>query len=381
MNSHAAPSNSSRQSAAADTPPTHDAANGQNGNGHSGTPDRIRLTPDEVRAALSHYNLGKILSAKTYPRGSRHSPKLLLRTDRGRFLLKRRADGKDDRARVEFAHALMHHLRGSKFPLPGLMRSREGHPAIEIHGHVYEVFEYVDAQRYKGSLEETMHAGYVLGRLHARTKGFRRENPPAALNYHDRQDVIDGLGAIPSITSSLDSVVGHETELLMTTIELADRYRESADAIRAAGYDSLEHVVLHGDWHPGNMLFTNNHVAVVLDFDAARPGPPIVEVANGMLQFSMLRSEHDPVNWPAFFDETRMRRFLIGYSLRLRLPQEQRQLIPDFMIESLIAETSVPIAVTGSFGHMPGFGVLQMAKRKVRWLLENKSRMQRWLAE
>lgn len=355
--------------------------NGHNGNGHGNGHERARMSPDEVRAVLGHYSLGKVRSAKMYPRGSRHSPKLLLRTEKGRFLLKRRADGKDDRDRVEYTHALMKHLRASRFPMPGLVRSREGHPAIEINNHVYEVFEYVEAQRYKGSLEETMHAGYVLGRLHVRTKDFTHPKRPTALSYHNRSDVIDGLGAIPSITSSHDSVVGHETELLMTTIELADRYRECAQAVRDAGIEHWEHVVLHGDWHPGNMLFADNHVAVVLDFDGARPGPPIVEVANGMLQFSMLRSEHDPVNWPAFFDETRMRRFLIGYALRVRVPREQRESIPDLMIESLIAETSVPIAVTGSFGQLPGFGVLQMVKRKVRWLLENKARMQRWLAE
>jgi hypothetical protein len=30
---------------------------------------------------------------------------------------------------------------------------------------------------------------------------------------------------------------------------------------------------------------------------------------------------------------------------------------------------------------MPGFGVLQMARRKVRWLVENAGRLSEWMSE
>ena len=51
------------------------------------------------------------------------------------------------------------------------------------------------------------------------------------------------------------------------------------------------------------------------------------------------------------------------------------------MIEALVGETVVPIAVTGSFGRLPGFGVLQMVGRKVTWLLKNSDRVRGWLLE
>ena len=88
-----------------------------------------------------------------------------------------------------------------------------------------------------------------------------------------------------------------------------------------------------------------------------------------------------PEEWPDFGDETRTRRFLAGYLTRQPLPAEQRAVMPDLMIEALVGETVVPIAVTGSFGRLPGFGVLQMVGRKVTWLLKNSDRVRGWLLE
>ena len=43
--------------------------------------ERERFSPDELAVVLSHYDLGVIYSAKEFARGSRKSPKLLLRAD------------------------------------------------------------------------------------------------------------------------------------------------------------------------------------------------------------------------------------------------------------------------------------------------------------
>ncbi len=94
-----------------------------------------------------------------------------------------------------------------------------------------------------------------------------------------------------------------------------------------------------------------------------------------------LRGETIPEVWPEYFDETRMRRFLSGYLTVDSVPEKQRRIIPNLMIEALIAEAALPIALTGSFGRLPGFGVLQMIHRKISWLAQNAERMRRWLLE
>src|SRR5690606_12962081 len=50
------------------------------------------------------------------------------------------------------------------------------------------------------------------------------------------------------------------------------------------------------------------------------------------------------------------------------LSRAELRTIPWLMIEALIAESVIPVAATGSFARMEGFGFLQMVERKVRWL-------------
>jgi len=344
--------------------------------------ERERFSPSELAVVLSHYDLGVIESAREYPRGSRRSPKLLLRTANGWYLLKRRAQGRDKPARVTFAHTLLWHLRQKGFPVPQLLTTRDGQRSMLIHNRrVYELFEYVGGKKYDGSLEQTTHAGKTLARFHRAVADFQTAWQPPPGGYHDSPAVRTGLHAIPGSIGSHDSVIGQEAELLTLTQELLERYEQAAEAVNRLGFADWPGWIVHGDWHPGNMTFRQNRVAAVLDFDAARRSPAVTDVANGMLQFSILRGGDDPEQWPEFFDQTRMRRFLLGYVSRARLDREQRRAIPHLMIESLIAECVVPVAATGSLGQIPGFGVLQMVRRKVHWLLRNFERLTQWITE
>lgn len=344
---------------------------------------RERFEPPEIAVVLSHYDIGVIDSAKEFPRGSRKSPKLLLRAASGRrYMLKRRAPGKDDPFKVAFAHALLGHLHERRFPITALVGTRaDNNSMLQLDGRTYELFEFVDGERYNDSLEETAHAGKTLARFHRAVRDFQTDWLPPVGSFHDAAVVRQGLNAIPTTATGHDSVIGHEAELLGLTQELFERYDTAAAEVNRLGFAEWGLTIIHGDWHPGNTLFRRGRVVAVLDLDAARRQPATVDVANGMLQFSILRGRSNPARWPDFFDESRMRRFLLGYTEVEPVPHEQRPALPHLMIESLIAECVVPIAVTGSLGCLPGFGVLQMVRRKIRWLADAVPQLASWLSE
>ncbi len=344
--------------------------------------ERERFAPSELAVVLSHYDLGVIQSAKEFTRGSQHSPKLLLRTARDRYLLKRRAQGRDNPFKVAFAHALLGHLRQAGFPVPAMIGTRDEHNSmLQLEGRIYEVFEFVDGEHYSGSLEQTTYAGQTLAGYHRAVADCETEWTPPVGSYHDSAAVRTGLNAIPPPTAAHDSVVGHEAELLSLTQALYEAYDAAAETVNSYGFASWPLGIIHGDWHPGTLLCHGARVVAVLDLDSARRQPAIIDVANGMLQFSVLRGRAAPAEWPDFFDETRMRRFLLGYQGQQSLDREARRAVPHLIIESLIAESVLTIAATGSFGQMPGFGVLQMVRRKVAWLVENGPRLERWMTE
>jgi Ser/Thr protein kinase RdoA (MazF antagonist) len=138
-----------------------------------------------------------------------------------------------------------------------------------------------------------------------------------------------------------------------------------------AGYADWEQVLVHGDWHPGNLLYRDGAIVAVLDFDSARLEPRLSDVANAALQFSMqMQRPEDPASWPDGFDARRIRSLLRGYdqARAAAVTPEERQALPWLMVEALIVESVIPIAATGTFARVSGAAFLQMVERKVRWL-------------
>src|SRR5688500_3950144 len=89
------------------------------------TGQREQFSPEELAIVLSHFDIGIIDSIVEFPRGSRKAPKLLIVAEQGKFLLKRRARGKDDPFKVAFCHAIQLYLASKQFPLPHLIGDRK----------------------------------------------------------------------------------------------------------------------------------------------------------------------------------------------------------------------------------------------------------------
>ena len=149
---------------------------------------------------------------------------------------------------------------------------------------------------------------------------------------------------------------------------LLQAYSQAAEDVESHGMETWPKQIVHADWHPGNMLFRDNRVVAVIDYDAARIQQRVIDVANGALQFSIIGGGDDPKQWPDYIDESRFKRFLRGYDDVNVLSRAELRTIPYLMIEALIAESVIPIAATGSFARMEGIGFLLMVERKVKWL-------------
>ena len=334
------------------------------------TGQRETFAADELAIVLSHFDIGVIDSITEYPRGSRKAPKVLVSSEQGKFLLKRRARGKDDAYKVAFSHAVQLYLASKQFPLPHLIGTRkDNNSMLQWRGTVYELFEYIPGQSYPQTLEATFDGGRVLSLYHKLLQDFRSEWQPGGQSYHLAPSVEQGLRAIPTSLTAQDTVLGPVLQFLL------DSYRHAAQMATAIGLDGWPKQIVHADWHPGNMLFRDNRVVAVIDYDAARLQPRIIDAANGALQFSIIGGDEDVNKWPEYIDESRYKRFLRGYDEVMLLSEAEMRSIPWLMIEALIAEAVFPIAATGQFGKLDGLGFLQMVQRKVYWMQRSSDRL------
>jgi homoserine kinase type II len=331
---------------------------------------RENFSAEELAIILSNFDIGVIDSIVEYPRGSRKAPKLLIVSDQGKFLLKRRARGKDDPFKVAFSHAIQLYLASKQFPLPHLIGTRrENNSMLQWRNGVYELFEYIPGQGYPQTLESTFDSGRVLGLYHKLLHDFQSEWQPAQGSYHAAPSVEQGLKLIPQ------AVQGGANEINALLKFLLESYRHAAQTSEHLGLDRWPKQIVHADWHPGNMLFRDNRVVAVIDYDSSRLLPRIIDIANGALQFSIIGGDEDVGKWPEYLDETRYRRFLRGYDEVMLLSEAEIHSIPWLMIEALIAESVFPIAATGTFGRMEGLSFLEMVQRKVYWMQRSSEKL------
>jgi Ser/Thr protein kinase RdoA (MazF antagonist) len=338
---------------------------------------RSRYDAEELREICARYEIGKIQAVREFRRGSSRSPKVIVETNRGEFLLKRRSIsllGVDGLARVRQSHAVQALLAAKRFPLPPLMPTREEWSTITQRGdHVYELFAYVTGNPYDGSLDGAMDAGALLAGLHTILAGqaepLARFAPWPLAHYHRAR----GLEA------SFEQILAKLGE---GSKRVVDRLRvmatHSARMVDAAGLADWPSGLIHADWHPGNMLFSGSRIVAVIDYDTLRLAPRIIDIANGAMQFAMvIESSCLAPSGVVGLDQARFKRFFRGYeSIKgAMLSEAELRIVPWLMIEALIVEAAAPIALTGRFGHLDGLAFLQLADAKAAWLAEHASRL------
>ena len=341
--------------------------------------DRDKFEAFELGIVLSHYDIGVIESIQDYPRGSRRSPKLLLRSDTGTYLLKRRASRGSDPYKVAFCHSIQLYLAAKQFPLPHLIGTKkDNNSMLQCNGAIYEVFEYIKGTPYDNSVEATLDAGKILALYHKLLADFQPEYETARGSYHGSRQVIQCFDLAPATLGRIATRTPKDVDRIKQVVGfLKESYLGAAKYIDEQGFPDWPQQIVHADWHPGNMLYRGSRVVAVIDYDTARVQQRVLDVGNGSLQFAILGGGDDAATWPDHLDEERFKRFLRGYEIvpDCVLSQAELQVVPYLMIEALIAESIIPIATTGYFARMEGFAFLLMVERKVRWLQKHAQRL------
>lgn len=338
---------------------------------------RAKFDAAELGVVLSYYDLGVLESITEFDRGSSRSPKVGIVSEKGKFLLKRRATDRALPDRVRFSHRVQRHLADAEFPLPKLVPTRNGDTTIvQLREHIYEMFEFIAGQPYERTVDEARSAGELLAQFHEHTKSFDEDGKLRSPrgDYHDSPGVRTGLLTIEATLSSHESFAGNEQELSELVQILLLAYDRAGAAANRFGLQDRNERIVHLDWHPGNLLFKKQRAIAVIDYDSVRRSKRVLDAANGALQFSMLAGG-DPVTWPDDLDVERYAAFLSGYESLAPLRKNDHECIPNLMAEALVAECVPPITRTGSVGRWAGYRVLQMVRRKINWLMAHASEL------
>lgn len=311
--------------------------------------EKPRFSADEVREVLSHYALGEVKSVRELIAGASHAPKALIESDRGQFVLKRRAPGRDDPLLVALSHEVQLHLTLAGVPVPRLIGTRdENNSMLQTGYHVYEMSTMVSGMAFGNKPQRAAAAGATLARAHAAWENFTPTTaiPPAREPTR------------PIIEASLAGAELPSAKALLETARAAD----TALSETLRGQAAAEPVLIHGDIHPGNFLFHESLVAAFFDFDGVQLGPRTHDIAQGAVQFSLTRSGPSPEHWQAHADLSLAAPFLAAYLAEATWDTPPLNAWPHLMAESLVFEavrTTLPEPI------------LRAVAKKAAWLVEN----------
>jgi len=285
------------------------------------------MTADRIdpRAVLSAYDLGTIYRIAVA--GGTAGRTWKVTTASGDYFLRLRGIRTSSEARLEFDHGLRTHLVERGVPTAAAFLTKNGEGWLRREEGVYELYPFVVGRSFDPHRRtEIASAARALAQFHRTAAEYR---PPSPRKEPIAQYTT--LGFSQAVSDRMDDPELQQENILAvrnlatTTAAqgLVDRCIARVEDMRRTyagpAYARLAGWVIHGDYTPANLLFSEDgEVVGIFDLDWALPGPRCRDVADGLYFFAARPRRIDAADiWSlteaAEFDPDRCRIFLQAY--------------------------------------------------------------------
>lgn len=278
-----------------------------------------------LEEVLRYYDLGGAWEL-VGPGGGTGNLNLVLRSSRGRLFFRRRHPSYSSPEQVGYEHALMRHLaaKGVGGPLP--VETRDGQTAVSLNSGVYELQHFVEGTPFDpGRLDQLRGAAHGLAEFHAATEEFVPPVPKDLPRYDDPKAT--GAGFASLLPQATEQQVGGIRRILAVVARLEREFPDRA-------YGALPHGLIHGDYHPGNVLFRGSRVVGIFDLDWASRQPRVRDLSDGIYYFGARRpaaingADIRSLNQGVAYDIPRARAFLDAYRERRKVAEREIEALP-----------------------------------------------------
>jgi Ser/Thr protein kinase RdoA (MazF antagonist) len=224
---------------------------------------------------LARYDIGKVISIKRA--GGTANVNFIIQAEGGLFFLRLRNPKYSNVMHVKDDHRLIEHLRQKKQPVPRIIRTRDGQTFVKSEAGAYEVSEFIQGAPFDGASRlQLAEAARALARLHRDGRDWRPSEPKVTIpkRYDSPDDFLPRWKALLSEARRIDDL-----DYILHQGTLAN------ERVSRAKYDELSDWTIHGDYIPANLLFSNDRVAGIFDFDWAGRHPRLRDIADLVMSF------------------------------------------------------------------------------------------------
>lgn len=286
---------------------------------------------DDAACVLERYEVGHAVEPPL-PAGGTANTNCLITTDRGRFVLRRRNPKYAVPAYVAFDHRFMEHLARRDVPTPLAVCARSGSRWAVVSGDTYELYPYRPGRPHdRRSLGEIRAAAAALAGFHIAAASF---DPPPGKEWPRYDDPAQVRAGLEEMSDELADAGVHGPGRAYLDAQLEVIERLLPDSV----YHALPKHVIHGDFHPANVTFTDDgQIAGIWDMDWCTVQPRIRDVADGLIFFGGVRdgdvdsADIRKLTRTWLPDTDRFAAFLGAYIRENPLTVDELRLLPIFM--------------------------------------------------
>lgn len=269
--------------------------------------------PSAIRAVLANYDLGRIEKIEALPTSGNFSyiitASLFQPT---KYFLRLCPDGgprwrspEEITAEIE----LIEHVRAAGFPTPAPLKNKTGQKVISLgrrHGYLRE---FVDgAPQLEPNREQVTRFGETVGWLHSLTQNYHPN--------HRRDHVFD-------LAETRRHFQEKKAAILASNFRDKKKFVAQLEATMAA-LDfpaDLPRGMIHEDLGKRHVLWRENKVVALIDFDRSYFGPLVLDLGQAGRGWCFVD------NWQRWSNEN-FRAVLAGYQQRRRLTAREKQYLP-----------------------------------------------------
>ncbi|MGH2362169.1 MAG: phosphotransferase enzyme family protein [bacterium] len=243
--------------------------------------DRAEGAMSRVDRVLAAYALSRPTVVERFEANYRNDNWLIEDGESRRYVLRRHRQHRQAR-RVTFQLSFQQHLHRHGFPTPQVIETREGATCVVGgDGLPWSLLTYVDGTFYEfDRMGHVVEAARRLAQFHTLAETFGGEDvrvgyaPPIrewGIDTEDDFQVLKGLFA----ESAFDEELAYVWDWWQSV--LAEWPLRRVDAL-PIGW-------VHGDYHGRNMVFVEDEMRALFDFDDLNRGPLVFDVARGVHMF------------------------------------------------------------------------------------------------
>lgn len=247
----------------------------------SSPPGRSRyITETTIRAVLARFGVTRLASIEPLE-ASKRNDNFLVR-DKARNYVLRHYRRNIDEERVRFQLRFQQHLLDSGFPTSTIILTHTGDPLVAEDGGLWSLFGHVEGSEYNfARRQQVLDAAWRLAQFHRIAETFAEPEVVCGVNRDWCDWWSEGDQEMRELALMFDGRSA-EAELAF----LRDWWSRSIREWPAQRVESLPRGWIHGDYHGRNMVFVNDQIRGIFDFDPVRRGVIVEDISRAVFMFA-----------------------------------------------------------------------------------------------